>query len=89
MPKSLTLPKQLFVKPRLCDGDRSIDWDTRETADEFDEEGIVGRYELVETGKITIENSFVSHAIRERNRGMGGQDDRERTRRGAERRGGG
>lgn len=55
------LPKQIFASLREnVDGSQFVE--ARETADEFDEEGPVGRYELVEEGTITIANAFVPKA---------------------------
>lgn len=59
------LPKQIFARMR-SEGPTQNYVEGRETADEFDEEGIVGRYELVEKGTITIENAFVADIVRER-----------------------
>lgn len=58
----MSVPKQIFARVRKTKNDEFVE--ARETADEFDEAGIVGRYELVEEGKITIENSFIPKAQR-------------------------
>jgi hypothetical protein len=57
----MRVPKQIFARvQRTSDGDEYVE--AHETSEPFDEEGAVGRYELVEKGKITIEHSFVKEA---------------------------
>ena len=57
----MRVPKQFFARiVRQPDGTDYVD--AHETSEPFDEEGAVGRYELVEKGKITIEHSFVKEA---------------------------
>jgi hypothetical protein len=63
--EKMSIPKQIFARIREHDGDDETYVEANETPDEFDEEGIVGRYELVEEGKITIENSFIPKKARE------------------------
>lgn len=57
--EKMRVPKQIFARVRNVESDDDSFVEALETADEFDEEGVVGRYELIEEGKITIENSFV------------------------------
>jgi hypothetical protein len=56
------IPKQIFARiVRLQDEE----WiEAKEHPDAFDDEGPIGRYELVEEGQITIENSFIPKARR-------------------------
>jgi hypothetical protein len=57
----MRVPKQIFARVlKSSDGTEYVD--AHETSEPFDEEGAVGRYELVERGKITIEHSFVKEA---------------------------
>ena len=56
--EKMRVPKQVYARLRNV-GTENAYIEACETADEFDEQGNVGRYELVEEGKITIENSFV------------------------------
>lgn len=56
------MPKQIFAR-KIVQDEPYIE--AYETADEFDDEGSIGRYELVEEGTITIENSFVAKDKRE------------------------
>ena len=51
------LPREIYA--RFTDG-VSVDevLEAYQTPDEFDEEGIVGKYRLAETGEITIEHAF-------------------------------
>ncbi len=58
------IPKQIFARIVEDGGNRYVE--ANEIADEFDEEGPIGRYELVEEGSITIENAFVPKEKRER-----------------------
>lgn len=74
MARKKVVPKQIFARIVEDGGSRYVE--ANEIADEFDEEGVVGRYELVEEGKITIENAFVPKEKRERSRS--GADDRSR-----------
>lgn len=55
------LPKEIFARViRPEDDDPYIE--ANETADEFDDEGPVGRYELVEECTITVDTAFVPKA---------------------------
>jgi hypothetical protein len=57
----MRVPKQIFARvQKASDGTEFVD--AHETSEPFDEEGAVGRYELVERGKITIEHAFVKEA---------------------------
>jgi hypothetical protein len=61
MAGKMRVPKQIFARvQKNSDGTEYVD--AHETSEPFDEEGAVGRYELVEKGKITIEHSFVKEA---------------------------
>lgn len=63
------MPKQIFARRVVRPDDDEPFIEANETADEFDDEGSVGRYELVEEGTITIENAFVAkdkRALRDR-----------------------
>jgi hypothetical protein len=73
----MRVPKQIFA--RVERGTDGSEWVVaHETSEPFDEEGAVGRYELVEKGKITIEHAFVKEAR--------GPEIDDRRRRGSERR---
>lgn len=63
MASKRVVPKQIFARIVEDGGSRFVE--AREIADEFDDEGAVGRYELVEEGEITIENAFVPKEKRE------------------------
>lgn len=80
MARKEVVPKQIFARIVEDGGRRYVE--ANEIADEFDEEGVVGRYELVEEGEITIENSFVPKEKREqrieRRGSRSGSDDRSR-----------
>ncbi len=51
-------PTEIFARIAEPENDEPF-LDARETAEEFDEEGPVGRYVLAEVGEITIEKAFV------------------------------
>jgi hypothetical protein len=59
--EKMKAPKQVFARVRNSGTEHEY-VEAYEIPDEFDDGGIVGRYELVEEGKITIENSFVPKA---------------------------
>jgi hypothetical protein len=57
----MRVPAQFFA--RIVKDSNGTDYiDAHETSEPFDEEGVVGRYELVEKGKITIEHAFVKES---------------------------
>lgn len=64
MAKMKGLPKEVFARV-VENSDDSTYIDAHETAEEFDDEGPVGRYELVEEGTITVDTAFVPKARRE------------------------
>lgn len=51
------IPEVFFARIVTSDRDRFVE--ANESPDEFDEVGPVGKYQLIEIGKVTIEKAFV------------------------------